>query len=165
MKRQLEGLLFSLAILTAVFTPVGAQQDGGPSVVLVGRPSNVPSTYRPTPSGWFHPDCIISMTEDEKIAPDGSIADRATGAFVRAVSPCQYPQYDANGNTVVTGNDGIRPPAHSWIVDGQAGVGDMDFISANWTVPPNPGGSGQTLYFFPAFLPPSEDQLLQPVLG
>ena len=105
------------------------------------------------------------MTEDEKIAPDGSIADRATGAFVRAVAPCQHPQYDVNGNTVVAGNDGIKPPAHSWIVDGQAATGWMDFISATWTVPPNPGGSGQTLYFFPALLPATEDQLLQPVLG
>jgi hypothetical protein len=164
-KHHAQGLLLALSAVAA-FTPTEAQQTSGPSVTLTGRPASVPSNYVPTPNGWFHPDCIITTSENEMIAADGSIAERSTGAFVRAVPSCSHTRYDGNGNAV-SPTAGIRlPTAHQWLVDGQAGVGWMDFISANWVVPPNPPlVNGVTLYFFPGFLPASEDQVIQPVLG
>ena len=33
------------------------------------RPANVPSTYRITPFGYFHPSCVVHLAEGDELRP------------------------------------------------------------------------------------------------
>lgn len=124
------------------------------SAVFDGRPANIPLDYLATPSGWFHPSCVIQLGEDEKLDLRGNVVGRKDGMPKRLVSRCMHPRFDPKGREV-TSNDSNPPPAvNGWIVGGGAFGGTMDFISANWTVPSNPRNvAGQTPCFSRASSP------------
>ena len=160
--------LHSVLVALVIIAPVVRAQSSSPSTAaLDGRPASIPAEYLATPFGWFHPSCVITVSEDDKIDANGNIVRRSDNALVRTPIHCQYPRYDREGTAFPAG--GPPPTINNWIVDGEANVGAMDFISANWTVPANPVNvTGQILYFFPGLMPTSpisSNELLQPVLG
>jgi hypothetical protein len=120
----------------------------------------VPADFVATPSGWFHPTCLIEIREDEYVDADDNIVD-AKGV-ARPLSRCLHPHYDKHGNS------GSVPTANDWVADIEARPGATSWISAYWTVPNNPTNVGsQVLYFFPGLSPVVDPYgfILQPVLG
>jgi hypothetical protein len=128
----------------------------------------------------MHPSCVLRVSEDEVARPDGHI-QRADGS-VRKSAPCRYPRYDATGREVANGTppgagEGDRslsaaaaPAFNGWVESANdASNGPLNWISANWTVPPAPlEDVGQTLFYFPGIQPIEQLSehytILQPVL-
>ena len=154
----------SVFMLVAVSTAAVAQANG---ILFETRPENVPADYLATPSGWFHPSCVIELGEEEKLDVNGNVVGRRDGLLRRSRSRCVYPRFDRYGRQVLSNHPNPPPTVNGWLVAGAAFAGAMEFISANWIVPANPNNiSGQILYFFPGLEPsPTYDEILQPVLG
>ncbi|MEO7734687.1 MAG: hypothetical protein ABIY55_27265 [Kofleriaceae bacterium] len=149
-----------------------AEPEASSAAVLAGRPESVPGSFVPTPSGWFHPSCVITVAPDEHVERGGTLR-RADGG-VRAPTPCQYPHFTRTG--VIAG------PAASAAVVAQGCAGEcwvaeahmittqlIAFLHVNWTVPPHPAvDTGQVLYYFPGLQSDAatvaEGVVLQPVL-
>src|SRR5208283_4643867 len=164
---EVRSILRQVVIAFVILAPPARAQTGGPTTALAGRPANIPAEYVVTPAGWFHPSCVIEVSEDQKIDANENIALRSDGSLVRALSPCQYPRYDGQGNQFMAG-DPSSPFFGDWVVAGGGLVGQpMSYIAAIWTVPMDPPSiSSQILYFFPGLTPNvTQAVLLQPVLA
>jgi hypothetical protein len=149
----------SLFLAFLASTIAYAQTPAGPN-----RPAVVPEGYFITPSGYFHPSCILQLQAGESLLP-GMVLQRADGALEN-IAPCEYPHYTASGETVT----GAPPPTigHSWIESADTTTTtSYGELAATWTVPPAPSSNvGQTIYVFPGL----EDindvvSIIQPVLG
>lgn len=143
------------------------------------RPPGVPAEFVITPFGYMHPSCVIAVAEDEAALENGAI-EREDGRS-RQTSTCRYPRFDGSGREIP--DDGPPParqsglaPASVAAFDGwvesanSADNGPLNWISANWTVPPSPTSDvGQTLYYFPGMQPlehlGTEYTIMQPVLA
>ncbi|ACG74794.1 hypothetical protein AnaeK_3581 [Anaeromyxobacter sp. K] len=141
-----------------------------------GRPTAVPPEFLVTPFGYFHPDCVIEISDDEE-AVDDEIRQR-DGSARRALKACEHPAYDHFGNKRHANNqqtnDSSRslvfPPTIEWAWVEYAystTAGPISWLSATWTVPDAPPVSGsQVVYLFPgAQATTSMDFIIQPVLG
>lgn len=144
------------------------------------RPAGVPADFIVTPSGYMHPSCVLTVREDEVARADGDI-QRADGSVLES-SPCRYPRYDvagrqvphagarANGESDGNINADAVPAFNGWVESANdASNGPLNWISANWTVPPAPlEDVGQTLFYFPGIQPieqlSEQYTILQPVL-
>jgi len=141
-----------------------AQAPAGPN-----RPAGVPDGYVITPFGYFHPSCVLQLTEEETLLAEGPVIQHSDGTLEN-VAPCSYPRYTASGEMVTAGAAGVQPPTigHSWIESADTTTNtSFGELIATWTVPPAPASNdSQTVYFFPGL----EDSnhvvsILQPVLG
>jgi hypothetical protein len=142
--------------------------------VAANRPPGVPGDYVVTPAGYFHPSCVVGITEDESLGA-GTITGK--DGKTRAVSKCGYPRYDRKGAVLPAQPSAsartaaVPPPAFSgWVESGNNGDnGPLNWIAANWKVPSAPAvNAGQTIYLFPGIQPldsPPNYTILQPVLG
>jgi len=153
----------SLSLAFLASTTAYAQAPAGPN-----RPAGVPDGYVITPFGYFHPSCVLRLSEGETLA-DGRVIQHADGTL-ETVPACSYPHYTPGGEMVIAGAAGVQPPTitHSWIEWASTTTSkSYGELVATWTVPPTPpSNNGQTLYFFPGL----EDindvvSILQPVLG
>ncbi len=148
------------------------------------RPANVPSDYRLTPNGYFHPSCVLEVAEGERVV--GRTLQRADGS-TRVLPPCRHDFFDrfGNANLVPTtqrtlGED--RPPEdekdasaeprggtiNGWIVNTELEIRrPLGGISATWNVPELPKWRGaQTVYYFPGIQTEGGIKtILQPVLA
>jgi hypothetical protein len=144
------------------------------TAVTVGKPAGVPADYVVTPAGFFHPSCVVGVTEDETVA-NGKIS-KANGAS-RAVPKCAYPRYDRKGTLVAApaaksataAATAPVPDVNGWIESANNGDnGPLNWISANWVVPQKPAVDvGQTIYYFPGIQPLDSSPnytIMQPVL-
>jgi hypothetical protein len=136
-----------------------------------GCPATVPSDFVLTPSGWFHPSCVVPILEDEVYNLMSGEASRS-GGTTRIAPPCGHLPYDAQGTTyspTARSTQKSPPPsiAHDYLADVHNGVSvsPVSIITATWTVPPAPPSDGATLYYFPAVRNWSPNGLIiQPVL-
>jgi len=157
-------VILSLFLTFLASTMVYAQAPAGPN-----HPVGVPDGYVITPFGYFHPSCVLRLTEGEALLADGRVIQHADGA-ISNIAPCDYPRYTASGEIVTAGAVGAPPPtiSHSWIESAGATTStSYGALTATWTVPPGPtSNDGQTVYFFPG-LEDIDDvvSILQPVLG
>lgn len=171
-----------VAVITIGFAAGCALDDNSPPG---DRPASVPAEYVPTPSGWFHPSCLIEVAHGERLQSDGSIA-RSDGR-IRTPPACAYARYDRMGAEVtaagVNGDlgshakpsqapAGVVPqgcPVGSfcWAAYGENNtVGAVAFLHATWFVPSPPTlQTSQVLYYFPGLSPLSGTIILQPVLA
>ncbi len=147
-----------LALLAS--TMVYAQAPAG-----VNRPAAVPDGYLITPSGYFHPSCVVRLAEGETL--EAGLVIRHADGTTENVAPCIYPHYTASGEMVTAG---VKPPkiGHSWIEAGNVTTNtSYGELTATWPVPAAPTAKvGQTIYLFPGL----EDihdvvSIIQPVLG
>jgi hypothetical protein len=157
-----------------------AQAPAGPN-----RPARVPQSYVITPFGYYHPSCVHHLEEGDEIRPDVLAIHHANKAPTPIIS-CAYPHYRADGLAVFGDerpSQHPKPPTigHSWIVSAQCvttpsspqncgtTAPSFGFLSAQWTVPPNPpSNDGQTLLYFPGLQDLNQttpSTILQPVLG
>jgi hypothetical protein len=145
------------------------------------RPIGVPADYVITPSGYFHPSCVLQLKKAESFQ-DGVL--RHADGSTETIAPCLYPHYTPTGEAAPAGwreahkttsaqaeeADTTRPPAiNGWVEDSNAFIATaFGEVVSNWTVPPMPlAREGQTLYFFPGLEPTSGPRLfiMQPVLA
>jgi hypothetical protein len=142
--------------------------------VTEDRPANVPREFQHTPNGWFHPDCVLEIDEDETV-------DHAEHRIVgkgktRPIVECQHPSYDKHGKerehgqvagtgTLIGRNkESALPTVDGWVSDIFAPIYGIMYLASTWSVPPKPANSNhQTLYLFNSVQ--STESILQPVLG
>jgi hypothetical protein len=141
--------------------PVTAAEQ--PIDVTVPRPPGVPVDFVPTPNGWRHRSCVISVGEGESVQ-----ADHVLGADGRRrpFAPCGYPAFDRQGGRLVEGLH--QPTVSGWVASlNSASSGAIGYLAADWTVPSTAAvRQGQTLFFFPGLEPlATTDTILQPVLA
>jgi hypothetical protein len=152
----------------------GIPPSAGPN-----RPGSVPEGFVITPFGYFHPSCVQSLAQGERVLADGRI-QHADGTVAEKAAVCSYPHYTRAG--VPSGVSGQKPAEagsevtaspeiNGWvesasIITGSATEGYGALI-ATWTVPPQPpSDDGQVLYFFPGLEDINNvESILQPVLG
>lgn len=164
--------------IDAVEPAVAPLAQSGAALSAPARPPGVPPEFVITPFGYMHPSCVIAVAEDETALEDGTI-EREDGRS-RHASTCRYPRYDGNGHEIPDGppparRDGLSvasvPAFDGWVESANsADNGPLNWISANWTVPPSPTSDvGQTLYYFPGLQPLEqlgpEYTIMQPVLA
>jgi hypothetical protein len=164
MKNALLKLITVDTMLVAGLTAAQAQAPAGPN-----RPATVPAGYLITPFGYFHPSCVVHLTQGDELQPGAKVIRHANGTST-SMNVCAYPHYRADGEKVMGDERGAKDPniSHSWIVsESVTTTSSFGFLSAEWSVPPAPpSNDGQTLYFFPGV----EDikdvvTIIQPVLG
>jgi hypothetical protein len=148
------------------------------------RPANVPSDYRLTPNGYFHPSCILEVAEGERVV--GNTIQRADGSS-RVLPSCGHDFFDRLGkpNAVagtqrllgedpppVEEKDGSAEPGggtfSGWVVDVEfESLRALGGLSATWNVPDLPKvAAGQTVYYFPGLQTSGAAKtILQPVLA
>lgn len=125
------------------------------------RPANVPADYLSTPVGYFHRACVLTVGEDE-VVTEGAIV-KTDGTARRAFGPCSRPSFDRAGN--VRSESSPPPTIDGWLGSSQTYAGPLEWIFANWTVPPPPPVIGsQQVYLFPGLIPGYGSFILQPVL-
>ncbi len=126
------------------------------------RPATVPADFIATPNGWFHPSCIIEVSEDDEVL---ELAIHHKNGTRHDIARCEHPHFDRKGNAIFP--EEFDPTVNSWVARASAVTQPVAWLSATWTVPPNPASnSGQTLYFFPGLeLSTLGDTILQPVLA
>ena len=182
-------------------TPSQGQASGGadtsnasayhPAVAALARctrgngcPTTVPSDYVLTPSGWFHPSCIVPIDEDEEYDLLASKVNRRDGTG-RGVAPCGHLPYDKKGkmfdpsarasheapaqnpqDAVAEASKQTPPPLISWDwladIHNDVSVGGVSSIEATWSVPAKAPSPGAIIYLFPGV---QNGIILQPVLG
>jgi hypothetical protein len=141
-----------------------AQAPAGPH-----RPVGVPDGYVITPFGYFHPSCVVRLSEGDALLEDGRVIQRADGDLDN-ISACGYPHYTSRGEIVTTSTASVEAPAipHSWIEDAEVTTGtSYGKLIATWNVPAAPtSNDGQTLFFFPGMDDYQDNVgIIQPVLG
>jgi hypothetical protein len=120
------------------------------------RPSVVPEGYVITPFGYFHPSCVQSLANGERLIGDGRV-QHADGSLEKSVVACKYPRYSRTGVAARTGLTTLPPPEISgWLENANITTGSTaksyGALVARWTVPRQPPSNvGQVLYFFPGF--------------
>ena len=107
----------SVFMLVAVSTAAVAQANG---ILFETRPENVPADYLATPSGWFHPSCVIELGEEEKLDVNGNVVGRRDGLLRRSISRCVYPRFDRDGRQVLSNHPNPPPTVNGWLVAGAA---------------------------------------------
>jgi hypothetical protein len=155
------------------------------SYLVMTRPPSVPAEYVVTPNGYFHPDCVQEVNEDETLRSEGAVhrIERLDGSDGRDIVSCQHPRFDARGALVAAesiGTEGAVPdgdldaaaatkPAFSgWIESANStAVGPASYLHAQWNIPAAPATkTNQTVYFFPGLEHAGgTTTILQPVLG
>lgn len=100
----------------------GAVNASAASAPLVGRPgerpAGVPADFVPTPNGYFHPSCMVTLRDDEVLGRD-LILRGLDGGVRRSVAPCAYPHYTRLGRAIAPvdiaapPSPGAPPPACS----------------------------------------------------
>jgi len=150
--------VLTLLLAFLVSTMAYAQAPAGPN-----RPAGVPGGYVITPFGYFHPSCVLQLTEGQTLLAGGRVMQQADGTLEN-VPACDYPHYTASGEIVTAG----EPTINGWIESANTTTTtSYGALTATWIVPPRPTtNDGQTLFFFPGL----EDindvvSILQPVLG
>jgi hypothetical protein len=155
---------------------LSAQRTSPPSIdqlAVAGpnRPAAVPGGFVITPFGYFHPSCVRSIADQDRLLADGRVA-HTNGKVDQSAPACAFPHYTASG-AQVSGNlpkamETELPAINGW-VEYTSIIADTSYgeIAATWTVPPQPTSSapGQAVFFFPGF----EDTvnnltIVQPVL-
>lgn len=143
------------------------------------RPSNVPAEYITTPYGYFHPDCIQILDDNETLQAEGAVAriEQLDGTNSRDLSACVYPHFDSQGDVVA--DDDLdstdeeprptTPGGSGWFESGDStDIGAVSYMHAEWNIPKAPASHRkQTVYFFPG-LENSKSRkttILQPVLA
>ena len=134
------------------------------------RPAEVPEGYVITPSGYFHPSCVLMIEEGETLLADGRVK-HPDGTVGASVPVCSYPHYTATGLLVpadASEAGGANVATIGGWLEYVSATTATSFgeIAATWIVPPPPTThDGQTLFFFPGF-EDSNDVLsiVQPVL-
>jgi hypothetical protein len=170
--------LAGLAVLAVLFmfsAPLSGQATApavASNVTMAGpgRPAEVPEGYVITPSGYFHPSCVLMIEEGETLLADGRVK-HADGAVEANAPVCSYPHYTSMGLLVpadVREASGANvPTVDGWVEYVSVTTAtSYDEIAATWVVPPPPTThDAQTLFFFPG-LEDSNDVLsiVQPVL-
>jgi hypothetical protein len=138
--------------------------------VATTRPAGVPEGFVITPSGYFHPSCVVELAKGDVLHSDVKTIARANGT-VENIKVCGYAHYRADGEKVIGDERASTTPniSHAWVE--YAGVtsatGEYDFIYAFWNVPKAPTtNDGQTIYLFNG-LEDFDDvvSIIQPVLG
>jgi hypothetical protein len=182
-KVSLYGIVFCTALGGALgqvaFSQVSAsnsQQASSlnlPPVAGPNRPTNVPEGYVITPFGYFHPSCVQSLAEGERLLADGRV-QHADGTIEKDVAVCNYPHYTRGGTPLTTKENNTEaktsPEISGWIESASITTGSATksygALIATWTVPPQPSADdGQVLFFFPGFEDINSTQsILQPVL-
>jgi len=160
-----ERALARFAVLAVLFV-LAASLSGQAS----NRPLGVPEEFVITPFGYFHPSCVLALTEGDTLLADGRV-EHADGRADANVPFCNYAHYTRTGVLVLGDGEalrGIDPPTISgWLeyvsVSTTSSYGK---ISAMWKVPPAPTAQdGQVLFFFPGFEDYSDViSIVQPVL-
>lgn len=143
-----------------------SEAESSEALVVLNRPSLVPRNYVPTPNGWFHPDCVIEVSEDDTVNDDGTISNQSLGA--RRVQTCNTPRFDREGKVVVEGALAPPPTVDGWVASASTtSLGPIRYVHAQWTVPPAPKTrTGQVVYYFPGLESSTNvKSILQPVLG
>lgn len=150
----------------------GASADGKPrgfELRVKTRPSSVPADFVITPLGYLHPSCVIEVGNDEALDPHGTVRDHK-GAPRRKVGRCGFARFEKDGTRHEPPSDGAVgaavPTVNGWIANAyRAGMPAASWLSASFTVPTTPYTNGAVLYYFPSFMPPAGNYILQPVLG
>ena len=154
--------------------------SGHRSLAAESRPANVPSDFIVTPSGYFHPSCILTLGRRDVLLANGRL-QRASGAVEDPVN-CAFAHYTRDGQAVAPGGGGISAKNDHHHGSGNQstnGGGEYaDLISSSESLPygglhaffvvPDHAKSddGQTLFYWQGL----EDagaglSVLQPVLG
>ena len=168
------GINLAAAVLGSVFLthcggtePSDATQMGASAEEALGtqvrRPSNVPEDYVPTPVGWRHRSCVVSLGADETLAEDHI---RKADGTKRQLTQCAHLAYDREGRAFDPATH--SPQVNGWVASVSAtSTGPINYLSANWTVPQTPAAATtQTLFYFPGVEPlATSDVILQPVLA
>ena len=151
------------------------------------RPAGVPADFVPTPNGYFHPSCLVTLAKDEVLGRDLAIRD-LDGSVRRTVASCAYPRYSAAGIIIPAENDVPKaavepaPSLHPLAAFYDGWVASYWYVGAvppgvtltgKWVVPPSPssdptsGSDPVTIYYFDdvEMQVGSAVDILQPVLG
>jgi hypothetical protein len=133
------------------------------------RPPGVPDDYVRTPSGYFHPSCVVEVAANERVRADGRI-ERDDGT-VRDFPACAHPHYDARGHAVGGQGELPSPGFSGWAEDAQETTKPISAISGTWHVPGAPlTRSNQIAYYWLGAESREAEQagmkfVLQPVLA
>ncbi|HVM94460.1 MAG TPA: hypothetical protein VMT67_16685 [Terriglobales bacterium] len=168
--------LAALAVLL-VCVPFACAQPAGPATIhglaVAGaeRPSAVPEGFLITPFGYFHPSCVHSIADGDRLLADGRVA-YANNTIDRVAPACAFAHYTASG-AVIAANQRMpiepSPLAVNGWLEYVSIVSDSSYseIAATWTVPPEPTTSniGEAVFFFPGFQDTVANlTIVQPVL-
>ncbi len=145
------------------------------------RPATVPADYVVTPSGYFHPSCIVEVSADERLGEGG--IERKDGS-IHPVEKCAFPRFDRQGRRAPIaapnrplGEDegderdggGAEEPFelnHWQMYTEKQGLPPLGFISTRWTVPDLPLIERGVVFYFPGLMAQTTGAtILQPVLG
>lgn len=163
MKKAEQVSVLMLACISLLVS-LQAQMPAGPN-----RPAVVPEGYVITPSGYFHPSCVLEIKKGEMLLSAGRVLQQANGVLEN-IPLCTYPHYTPAGEAIAPDSRETRPPTitHSWIEDSSVTTASSyGELTANWDVPLAPSANnGETIFFFPGM----EDindvvSIIQPVLG
>jgi hypothetical protein len=132
------------------------------------RPPAVPGEFVITPFGYFHPSCVLQLTEGNTLLADGRV-EHPDGR-IEVAPRCRHPHYTSRGTALpLDSRAGEFDPLEisGWLESISAiTTGVYSKLKSTWVVPPAPTtNNGQLLYFFPGF----EDldhpiSILQPVM-
>jgi len=157
-----------LCLLTLFF--VLAASLSGQTVAGPNRPPQVPEGFVITPFGYFHPSCVLHISEGETLLADGRI-QHANGVADANAPFCNYPRFSPTGAPIEADTTKVKPAeaptVNGWVESVWATTSkSYGEISATWTVPPQPSvNDGQTVFFFPGLEDIKAVQsILQPVL-
>jgi hypothetical protein len=186
MRMQTIGIAWlSIAAALALVGCAGGADEGSESAALGGaylvmsRPANVPANYVVTPNGYFHPDCVQEVSDEEIVRTEEAVGriERIDGTAAREIPACAHRRYDVRGELVVEGEaaatssgpDARKPTISGWVESANStAIGPASYLHAQWNIPPAPAShAGQTIYFFPGLETASSSSttILQPVLG
>lgn len=152
-----------ILICTVLMASLYAQMPAGPN-----RPASVPDGFVITPSGYFHPSCVMEVRKGEVLLAGGRILQHANGT-IENVAKCAYSHFTPGGDEIAPDARAVAPTiTHSWIEDASVTTGSSyGKLTAVWDVPLAPAtNNGETIFFFPGL----EDinntlSIIQPVLG
>ncbi len=82
-----------------------------------GLPADVPDGYVITPSGYFHPFCVVEVADDETIDMASGTISRADGAS-RTTPVCEWPRFTTHGVRIDTIKSVVLHPDPAWFDGG-----------------------------------------------
>src|SRR4051812_38812194 len=82
-------LLASCALAFPVFGQTTHSQ------VASARPPGVPAEFVITPHGYFHPSCVLELSEGAALDKDDNIVNQSGTA--RPLATCRFPHFHRNG--------------------------------------------------------------------
>jgi hypothetical protein len=165
------GPIFVGALLLAVAACTDPVPEPAGAVALDERPSAVPDDYVITPFGWFHPSCVVTVSDPP---PRDAVPRSCTMPSYRRARGSAALIMVPPGETLAGAADTLRSTAalaveHEWNAQATEfrGTGTPYFSAyAEWTVPAAPATrSSQTVYWFTGMEPADNSRIIQPVLG